>query len=86
MLLSKDEELKELAVPKLEAAGAVAGNTASGNGFKTMDENERDHIITALRNCKGKISGAGGAAELLHLPPTTLTSKMKKFGIRRDTI
>lgn len=38
-----------------------------------MDENECDHIITALRNCKGKISGAGGAAELLNLPPATLT-------------
>jgi transcriptional regulator with GAF, ATPase, and Fis domain len=86
ILLSKDEELKELAVPRQETAGGVAGNTASGNGFKTMDENERDHIITALRNCKGKISGAGGAAELLNLPPTTLTSKMKKFGIRRDGI
>ena len=42
----------------------------------------RDHILTALKKCNGKISGKGGAAELLRIPPSTLSSKMKRLGIQ----
>jgi hypothetical protein len=31
----------------------------------------------------GRVSGPGGAAEILGLPPTTLESRMKKLGIAR---
>jgi transcriptional regulator with GAF, ATPase, and Fis domain len=48
-----------------------------------MRRRERDNIITALRQTKWKISGEGGAAELLGIKPTTLTSRMKKMGIER---
>ncbi|SHL66569.1 regulatory protein, Fis family [Chitinophaga jiangningensis] len=51
--------------------------------IKTIDENERDHIMEVLRKTKGKIAGAGGAAQLLGVPPTTLHSKMKKLGIAK---
>jgi len=47
--------------------------------FAAMD---RDHILTALRRCNGKISGKGGAAEMLRLPPSTLSSKIKRLGIQ----
>jgi transcriptional regulator with GAF, ATPase, and Fis domain/ActR/RegA family two-component response regulator len=47
--------------------------------FATMD---RDHILTALRRCNGKISGKGGAAEMLRLPASTLSSKIKRLGIQ----
>jgi transcriptional regulator with GAF, ATPase, and Fis domain len=52
--------------------------------IKTIDENERDHIIYVLKKCKGKVWGEGGAAELLGIPPTTLASKMKKLGIQKE--
>jgi DNA-binding NtrC family response regulator len=58
----------------------------AGNGdtkFKTIYENERDHIMAVLKSCNGRIRGAGGAAEILNVPPTTLGSKMKKLGIKR---
>jgi len=42
---------------------------------------DRDHILVALRKCNGKISGEGGAAELLQLPPSTLSSRIKRLGI-----
>lgn len=42
----------------------------------------KDQIISALRRCNGKISGKGGAAELLKLPPSTLTSKIKRYGVQ----
>ncbi len=46
-------------------------------------ELERRDIEEALRKSKGRIYGAGGAAELLGLRPTTLTSKIAALGIRR---
>jgi transcriptional regulator with GAF, ATPase, and Fis domain/response regulator of citrate/malate metabolism len=48
------------------------------NSFEVIN---RDHILSALRKCNGKVSGKGGAAELLRLPPSTLSSKMKRLGI-----
>jgi len=50
---------------------------------KTLDEAERDYIISILRRCQGKIQGVGGAAELLGIPPTTLHSKIKKLHIKK---
>ena len=46
---------------------------------------EAQHILKALARCRGKVSGKGGAAELLELKPTTLYSKMKRLGIERNT-
>jgi transcriptional regulator with GAF, ATPase, and Fis domain len=42
---------------------------------------ERENIIRALRATKGRVYGKGGAAKLLSLRPTTLTSRMKALGI-----
>jgi formate hydrogenlyase transcriptional activator len=44
---------------------------------------EREHILRVLRDCKGMIGGANGAAERLGLKRTTLNSKIKKLGIKR---
>ena len=51
---------------------------------KTIDENERDHIISVLRKCNGKISGEGGAAEILQINVSTLNSRIKKHGIKKE--
>lgn len=51
--------------------------------IKTIAENEREYIIEVLKRCDGKISGEGGAADLLGIPATTLNSKIKKLGIKR---
>lgn len=48
---------------------------------KSLAEVDRHHIIAVLRKCNGRVSGKGGAAALLNMPATTLTSKMKKLGI-----
>jgi DNA-binding NtrC family response regulator len=67
----------------------AADNVSSAD--KPVDTNleiaEREHILRVLRECKGMIGGAGGAAERLGLKRTTLNSKMKKLRIsRRDCI
>lgn|GEM_PF-2728680 len=51
--------------------------------LKSLEDNERDHILGVLRKTKGRIRGKGGAAEILKLPPTTLHSRMKKLGITK---
>ncbi|WP_188315959.1 sigma-54 interaction domain-containing protein [Chitinophaga agrisoli] len=52
--------------------------------LKTIDENEREHILNTLIYCKGKITGEGGAAQRLGVPNSTLSSKMKRLGIRKE--
>ena len=81
VLLNKSEFISEnllveLQIPKTEAL-------QEAQPIKTIAENERDHILHVLAKCNGRISGEGGAAELLGIPSTTLNSKIKKLGIRR---
>jgi transcriptional regulator with GAF, ATPase, and Fis domain len=45
---------------------------------------EIEHIKSVLQLCNGKISGPGGAAEILRLPYSTLISKIKKLGIKTE--
>jgi DNA-binding NtrC family response regulator len=52
--------------------------------IKTIHDNERDYIIYILKRCKGKVSGTGGAAEILNIPSSTLNSKIKKLGIKNS--
>lgn len=44
---------------------------------------EADNIRAALKETNGKVSGAGGAAELLRIKPTTLISRMRAIGIKQ---
>src|SRR5262249_60403172 len=46
-----------------------------------LDEAVRHHIERVLHATGGRIYGAGGAAAILGMPPSTLQSKMKKLGI-----
>jgi len=44
---------------------------------------QRRYIIEALKRTKGKVTGPGGAAEILKMNGRTLGSKMQKLGINR---
>ena len=44
---------------------------------------ERSNLLAALEQTRWKVSGPGGAAELLGVPPTTLQYRMRKFGLKR---
>ncbi|MDF2180938.1 sigma 54-interacting transcriptional regulator [Neptuniibacter sp. CAU 1671] len=58
--------------------------TSSGKQIPTatdLREQGRRAIILALEQSGGRISGAGGAAEILALKPTTLASRIKKLQI-----
>jgi len=49
----------------------------------TLERAEREHIISVLRECGGRVAGAKGAAVKLGLKRTTLQSKMGKLKIER---
>ncbi|HEV2915693.1 MAG TPA: sigma 54-interacting transcriptional regulator [Pyrinomonadaceae bacterium] len=51
--------------------------------IEELKQLERDNIRRALERANQKIYGAGGAAELLGMRPTTLASRMRALGINR---
>ena len=59
-------------------------DTSNDFVINTIDENERVYILKILKLVKGKVSGEGGAAELLGIPPSTLHSRMKRLGIHKE--
>lgn len=63
-----------------DAPPAVALTTTA----VSLEDVERNHIRTVLRQTRGVIDGPQGAAKLLDLHPNTLRSRMKKLGITRS--
>ena len=51
---------------------------------KVMSRRMRDNMVAALKRSGGRIYGPGGAAELLGIKPTTLTSRVKKLGLKQS--
>jgi len=48
----------------------------------SLREHERERVVRALRECRGKLGGADGAAARLGLKRTTLQSKLDNLGIK----
>ena len=61
-----------------------AGVTSSGSRISTLEELEKKHIIEVLQLTGWRVSGEKGAAKLLGMKPTTLESRMKKLGVKRE--
>lgn len=54
----------------------------SNNSYPSLVEMERKHIIGALENTKGVVSGPSGAAALLGIKRQTLEYRMKKYNLK----
>jgi len=87
VILNDSEELM-ISISELHPTDAMAitspGTGVSNPNLKTYRDFERAFIIEALEKCKGKIRGTGGAAQLLEVNPSTLDSKIKKLGIKKN--
>jgi transcriptional regulator with GAF, ATPase, and Fis domain len=72
---------------KLELKAPSVGQTsAAANEVireKEWRERERANLLAALRAADFRISGKGGAAELLGINAGTLASRLKALGINR---
>jgi PAS domain S-box-containing protein len=65
---------------------SVRAQTAVPSGIireEKWKERERENILAALKKARGKVYGAGGAAELLGVKATTLAYRMKVLGISK---
>ncbi len=71
--------------PPSPRADSPAGSVAQPK-FLTeaeVERFERDNLVAALEAANWKISGRDSAAELMGLKPTTLLSRMTKWGLKR---
>ena len=77
MILSPDGviSVKDISLSAAKPVGAVG---------TTLEEIERIHIQRMLSTTLWRIEGRRGAAELLGLKPSTLRSRLRKLGIRRE--
>jgi transcriptional regulator with GAF, ATPase, and Fis domain len=53
---------------------------------KSLQEVERQHILRVLKETGWRVSGKGGAANILGLKPTTLEARMKRLKIHRPKL
>jgi transcriptional regulator with GAF, ATPase, and Fis domain len=73
------------ALPEVVPATAVDCAPESEGRIFTLaelEELERQNFLRALAHCDGRISGEQGAAQLLGIKPSTLTSRLKVLGIK----
>jgi DNA-binding NtrC family response regulator len=75
VLLAKNTQIEDIPLPSIQI------NDESR--MRTIHENEREHILSVLKKCNGRVWGSSGAAEILNINPSTLKSKMKKLGIHK---
>jgi len=68
--------------PQADSAAAIPGQPK----FLTeaeLQRRERDNLLLVLETANWKIKGPDGAAELLGVKPTTLISRMAKWGLKK---
>jgi transcriptional regulator with GAF, ATPase, and Fis domain len=76
-----------LRIPPLDAAARPPAKAAAPEEppeLVTLAEAERRHVARVLRHVKGRITGAGGAAEILGLKPSTLNFRIRKLGLEDE--
>jgi len=90
VILSKGDTLRlELSLPETSEAvqDDAAGTSAIGHDEILTDEElrqlQRDNLLKALQRTGWRVSGKGGAAELLGVKPTTLADRIKSFGLKK---
>ena len=71
----------------LPELGKLGTSTArpSEDGSTTLEDAEKRHILKVLNRTGWRIYGPLGAAKMLAIKPTTLSSRLKKLGIKRPS-
>jgi len=71
--------------PKLRLVDELRKPTKNvSTSAKTMEAVERDHILEVLEMTNWKVSGKGGASEILDLDRSTLRARMLKLNIEKS--
>ena len=64
--------------------GMPSGSSARLRG-RSLEEIEREHVLSVLEETGWRVSGERGAAKILGLKRTTLEARMKKLGVVRPS-
>jgi formate hydrogenlyase transcriptional activator len=89
-ILELDPDLASVFAPEVlpnapsEAASETRPRGSATSMLPTLQDVERAHILTVLRQTRGVIEGASGAAKTLGMHPNTLRHRMGKLGIKRS--
>jgi len=80
----------DLALPQLEAAAARdVRDLDEGDGTVLTESEiraiEKANLVAALRRAGGRVWGPEGAAAILGIKPSTMTYRMKRFGIQKPS-
>jgi len=67
------------------ALGSTAGAPEVGGRLRSLEEVERDHVLSVLEETRWRVSGERGAAKILGLKRTTLEARMRKLRISRPS-
>lgn len=78
VILRPGERILEPDIEKIIEVESVAETVQES---VTLEDAERQHIINALKKCRGMVGGKRGIATLLGVPRTTLQYRLKKLGI-----
>jgi transcriptional regulator with GAF, ATPase, and Fis domain len=68
---------------KTDPAQSDASNFVTDNEMKLQ---QRDNMHRALEYVGWRISGEGGAADLLGLKPSTLKDRMRAYGLEKPAV
>jgi formate hydrogenlyase transcriptional activator len=84
LILSKSRELK-VPLSDLQSRLPENGRVENGkkNGATTLEEVERQHILSVLEQTNWVLSGPNGAATKLGLKRSTLQFRIRRLGINR---
>jgi DNA-binding NtrC family response regulator len=82
IVLSEGDKIEHIDLPQIKQMDTPIAPVNST--IKTIREMEKEYIMEVLKKCNGKVSGAGGAAELMDIPANTLVAKIKKLGIAKN--
>ena len=95
VILSRGDGRLELSLPgngvsmrgvEVKTEEPMRINGGNGKSFlteKEMKRQQRENIRRALDHAGWRVSGTGGAAELLGLKPSTLTDRMRTLGLEK---
>ncbi|NNE59492.1 MAG: sigma 54-interacting transcriptional regulator [Woeseia sp.] len=89
VILAKDETLRlELSMPDSKPDSDAVGVAPAGDDSAFLNEIEmrqfqKENLRKALQKSNWRVSGKGGAADLLGLRPTTLADRIKSFELKR---
>jgi formate hydrogenlyase transcriptional activator len=75
--------------PLMNAVEAPCSERTGGEAAETVEwvslaEAERRYLRRVLHHARGRVTGAGGAAEILDLKPSTLNFRIHKLGLEGD--